>query len=549
MPEPAASARSTHWRGYPASPGRVEAPVWRPVQPAPVANHGVREPESAAEARHRLADAIRQAAAKAEAELRAASGTARDILTIQHAILTDDTLLASVGARLRDGVAPDMAWRTMLEAEIASYRMASDPMFRARAADFEDVRDRVLEALAGLQHQPVIPTGVVYCAADITPRTFLAHDWTGGGIALGGGGPLAHVTALARQRGVPMLTGLVAGDQCGPDARLHLPETGTPVLLDADAGEMFVAYATKSRTRRDTPLPRPAPPAIAPLPADVTLMVNVSTVDDLAGIAPGGWRGVGLVRTEFLFAGKPSDETDQLNAFRKLLAHANGQPVIIRLFDHGGDKPGPDDVRNGMDRTSNPLLGMRGIRRILAQPDDIVPQLRALLRAAADGDIRILVPMVTHPGEVDAVSSLVADEARALAAAGMAHRVPPLGIMVEVPAAALTLERFAAADFFSIGTNDLAQYTLAIGRDEPHLAHRLRADDPAVLALIGMCVRAAAAMGKPINLCGEAAGDATQIEALFDAGVRSFSVAPASFAAASHALAACRHRQADVKEV
>jgi phosphotransferase system enzyme I (PtsI) len=239
------------------------------------------------------------------------------------------------------------------------------------------------------------------------------------------------------------------------------------------------------------------------------------------------------VRTEFLFAGEglPDEET-QYRVYRRLAEWAAGKPVTIRTLDVGGDKPVAGLTAAG---ESNPFLGMRGIRLSLARPEVFAVQLRALARASCHGAVRIMLPMVTVPEELEAARARVDAEVAALRTAGVPAARPPIGIMVEVPAAALAIECFDAA-FFSIGSNDLTQYVTAAGRDIAAVADLANPLNPAVLRLIRMVAEHGRASGREVSLCGDAGGDPEAVGALLAAGLRSLSVAPSALAATKAAI-------------
>jgi phosphotransferase system enzyme I (PtsI) len=216
------------------------------------------------------------------------------------------------------------------------------------------------------------------------------------------------------------------------------------------------------------------------------------------------------------------DEESQLAAYRSLLVWADGRPVTVRTLDAGGDKP---ITGYTIPNEANSFLGMRGVRLSLKHPEVFRVQIRALLRAAAEGDIRIMIPMVSVPAEMKQVRKIVDDCAAELASEKAAYRVPPVGMMVEVPAAALSLEAFDT-DFVSIGSNDLTQYVMAASRDSADLAGLSVASDPAVLTLVSMVVDKANARGIPVSICGDAGGDPAIVPALLDTGLRTLSVAP-----------------------
>jgi phosphotransferase system enzyme I (PtsI) len=242
------------------------------------------------------------------------------------------------------------------------------------------------------------------------------------------------------------------------------------------------------------------------------------------------------MRTEFLFGhGLPGDE-EQYPAYPRVLDCARGKPVTLRTIAAGGDKP----VAGLTEDEQNPFLGMRGIRLSLAKPDIFAVQIRALLRAAVHGRLKVMLPMVAVPGELDAARALFVHEAASLAAGGIPHAMPPLGIMVEVPSVAVLPERFAAADFFSIGSNDLVQYVLAASRDNWKLAELARADDPAVLELIARVARCGRETGREVSLCGDAASNPQFVPHLLAAGLRTLSAAASAIGEVKAAIARWR---------
>jgi phosphotransferase system enzyme I (PtsI) len=267
----------------------------------------------------------------------------------------------------------------------------------------------------------------------------------------------------------------------------------------------------------------------------VRVLVNIDDPAIIETIAPETCDGVGLTRTEFLFQTRLPDEATQLAFYRRLLDWAGGRPVTIRTLDAGGDKPVP-----GLTLPEdNPFLGVRGVRLSLARPEVFRVQLRALARAAAGaaGRLKVMVPMVTVPAELDRVREMLATEVVALRADGIAAAMPPVGMMVEVPAAALTAEAFAA-DFYSIGSNDLIQYVTASARDNAAVARLADPRNPAVAELIARTVAAGETRGVEVSLCGDMASSPDLAATLLRAGVRVFSVAPAQVGVVKQAIGA-----------
>jgi phosphotransferase system enzyme I (PtsI) len=319
---------------------------------------------------------------------------------------------------------------------------------------------------------------------------------------------------------------------------------GADALLDGDAGLLIVdpdadlraAYcrrlAEQSEARRlAASFKGPASTASG---EPVRVMINVTGLAELRGLDPAEVDGIGLMRTEFLFQGReqlPTEE-EQYQIYRRMLEWAAGKPVTIRTLDAGGDKPIAGLTQEG---DANPFLGVRGVRLSLRHLDVFRAQLRALARAAVAGNLKVMIPMVTVPEELDRCRALLAQAIEDLRREGRQAEMAPLGMMVEVPAAALTIEDFNA-DFFSIGSNDLIQYVAAASRDEPQLADLAR-PSRAVFGLIGHVVKYANGAGRETSLCGDLAGDPERVAALLDQGLRTFSVAPGALGPVKAAIA------------
>jgi phosphotransferase system enzyme I (PtsI) len=263
-------------------------------------------------------------------------------------------------------------------------------------------------------------------------------------------------------------------------------------------------------------------------------MINVTGLAELGGIDPSKVDGIGLMRTEFLFQerDKLPNEEEQYQIYRKMAEWAAGKPVTIRTLDAGGDKPIAGLIMPG---DLNPFLGVRGVRLSLKRLDVFRLQLRALARASVAGNLKVMIPMVTVPAELDRCRALFGETIEELRGQGYEAAMPPLGMMVEVPAAALAVEDFNA-DFYSIGSNDLIQYVMAASRDEPQLADLAR-PSRAVFNLIGHVVAHARHSGREASLCGDLAGDPEQVASLLDQGLRVFSVAPGALGPVRAAIA------------
>jgi len=489
-----------------------------------------------------LEGAIRTARTELEKIVESQDELAADILEFQLALLEDDDLIDPIFDVIVSGVPAHVAWQRSLDTEIAEYRGGDDEYMAARAEDLLDLKGRVARLLnAGAQLPKGQPAnGAIVVADDLTPSRFLELDWRRlGGAASRLGSRTSHVAILARARGVPLIVGLVADR--------HRLTNGLPAVLDAEAGRLVVnpddatmraiknrlEVRQQERQAEDAARERPAVTASGQL---IQVLINVDDPGVLDEISAEHCDGIGLTRTEFLFSqGRLPDEETQLAAYSRIVRWASGKPVTIRTLDAGGDKPIAGVTKDG---ETNPFLGVRGVRLSLVQRQLFGTQLRALARAAVLGPLKVMVPMVTLPEELDEVRRIMTSVLKALKAEGVEHAAPDLGMMVEVPAAALTADRFAA-DFYSIGSNDLVQYVTAAARDNPNLAAIADPANPAVLELIGRTVTAGRERAVNVSLCGDMASEPALLPALLDCGLRSVSVAPAQLGRVK--LAISRH--------
>lgn len=475
----------------------------------------------------RASDAVADLMAKAELESAA-------ILEFQVAMLEDESLAEPALAAITTGADAATAWSDALAGQIADYESADDAYFRARSADLRDIRDSVLRALSGAKSGKA-PAGAVLLGNDITPTQFLAMDWKqGGGIVLHSGSSASHVAMLARSRGVPMLVGVGTIEAANDDLVLVDAEHGRIIVLpDTEAQREFLKASTAHHQLLNLARSHLRRPAVTADGLQVEVLVNIAEPVDVDTIDIATCDGVGLMRTEFLFSRGLPDEETQYQAYRKVLEWAAGKPVTIRTVDAGGDKP----VRNYTIEETNPFLGLRGIRLSLARPDVFRAQVRALLRAAVHGQLKVMFPMITLAGEYRAAEVIFREEALALSDSGIPHRLPPLGIMVEVPAVAIDPSPFLDVAFFSIGSNDLTQYVLAAGRDSAAVGGLNDVRHPAVVSLIRNVTQFGEANAIPVSLCGDAGGDPAVISLLIGAGLRTLSVAPAQLPLAKAAIA------------
>ena len=482
----------------------------------------------------RLSAALEKSSSDLAALMSRSDEESAAILEFQVAMIEDDALSEPAFAAIAKGTDAATAWTEAMQAEIRGYDNAEDPYFRARASDLRDIDARILRALSGAA-EPVPPPGAIIHGRDLTPTRFLAMDWKqGGGIVLREGSSASHVAMLARSRGVPMLVGVGPLEASNDDLVLLDAERGRVIILpDTEARHEFLKASTAHHRLLQHARQHLHEPAVTADGARIEMLVNIAEPTDVQSIDISTCDGVGLMRTEFLFGDGLPDEETQYADYRAVLEWAAGKPVTIRTVDAGGDKPVPGYT---VDET-NPFLGLRGIRLSLSRPEVFRVQIRALLRAAPHGNLKVMFPMVSVIGEFRAARSLFHEEAAALARAGTAHRLPPLGIMVEVPAVAIDPEPFRDVAFFSIGSNDLTQYVMAAGRDNHAVTALNDLRNPAVLSLIRQVARFGDINGIPVSLCGDAGGDPTAIPSLIAAGLRALSVAPAQLPLAKAAVA------------
>ena len=449
-----------------------------------------------------------------------------DIFGAHLALLEDPALLDAATRTIEQGSAATHAWRDAIQAQCAVLQALGKPLFAERSNDLRDLQQRVLRALLGEAWHFELPAGAIVSAHELTPSDLLQLSaQQAAGICMAEGGATSHVAILARGKGLPCVVAL------GSDV-LDVPQ-GQRVVLDAGNGRLELApsdarHAQVHQLRDAQKLRRQQQQVQAQQPARTTDGVTIEVAANVASSAEAqiafenGADGVGLLRTEFLFVDRRTapDEQEQRHAYQAVLDAMGDKSVIIRTIDVGGDKqldylPLPVEA--------NPVLGMRGIRMAQVRPDLLDQQLRALLHVRPLERCRILLPMVS---EVDELLHIRQRLDELCAQLGLTQR-PELGVMIEVPAAALMAEQLAEhADFLSIGTNDLSQYTLAMDRDHAGLAARVDALHPALLRLIAQTCAGAAKHGRWVGVCGALASDPLATPVLIGLGVSELSVSP-----------------------
>ncbi|MCO5106040.1 MAG: phosphoenolpyruvate--protein phosphotransferase [Burkholderiaceae bacterium] len=458
---------------------------------------------------------------------------ARALLDV-HVMILDDPLLAQAA---RDAIREHLwnaEWSFSAQAGhlAAQFDEFEDPYLRERGRDVQQVAERVIRVLSGSSAESTAGAEpAIFVAEDISPADMLSlRSAIGFGIDLGG--TTSHTAILARSMNVPAVVGLAHAS--------NLVVDDDWLILDGEAGLVIVApdegvLAEYRHRQAAGALERERLKRLIHVPAvtvdgvQVELMANIERPDEAGRAIAAGAAGVGLFRTEFLFMNRRDlpDEDEQFEAYRAAVAATQGRPVTIRTLDVGADKAVP---ALGGTAPQNPALGQRAIRYCLAEPEVFLVQLRAILRASAFGNARLLLPMLAHSHEIDRALRLVDLAKGQLRGRGLAfdERLP-VGGMIEVPAAALTAGLFVRKlDFLSIGTNDLIQYTLAIDRSDHDVASLYEPFHPAVLRLIGMTIRTARKAGTPVAVCGEMAGDWAATRLLLGMGLTEFSMHPAS---------------------
>jgi len=458
----------------------------------------------------------------------AASGMAGEIAAAHLELLDDPEILGSARAFIAQGKSAGFAWRATLRASAAEIAALADERQRERADDLLDLESQVLAALVGTAASapPELPAEAILIARELLPSQLAALDSARlAGVCMAAGGPTSHAALIAAAMGLPALVAL------GPEL-LGLAQ-GSALVLDAERGlletEPSPARLAAARSEVAERLARRAAVQAAAQrecrTADGTrieVFANIGSLAEARAAVTNGAEGCGLLRTEFLFLDRQSapSEDEQRATYEAIAVALGKRPLTIRTLDAGGDKP---IAYLPMPHEDNPALGLRGVRTGFAHPELLRTQLRAVLTMRAPLPPRLLLPMITDPEEVRAVRALIAELNKS-----SAREPPSVGVMIETPSSALLAERLAAvADFLSIGTNDLTQYTLAMDRGHPELAGRLDALHPAVLRLIARAAEAARARGRHAAVCGGLASEPLAAPLLIGLGVEELSVVPA----------------------
>ncbi|MEK6300937.1 MAG: phosphoenolpyruvate--protein phosphotransferase [Acidobacteriota bacterium] len=466
------------------------------------------------------------------------------ILDAHLLMLEDERLVAELEHDIRTRrVNAEWAVRAVTDRAIEAYKNVSDPYLRERASDLEDVATRLLTILSGKDEFELskLDQDVIIVAKNIWPSTVAELDFNHVlGFATNSGGLTSHTAIIARALGIPAVVGL--------REVTRYAKTGNAIVIDGAEGEIILRptrsvvkdYSLKrarDEKRRARPQTEPASAAETLDGVRITLRANVELSTEIESLARFGAEGIGLYRSEFMFLNRlpelPSED-EQYAVYRKL-AEATGEAgANIRVFDLGGDKL----TLEGFEQENNPALGLRAIRLSLKVEHIFRTQLRAVLRANLHGRLRVVLPLISTITELRDAKRIIAEVKQEMAEAGVDHNAAlPIGVMIEVPAAAMMADLFAReADFLSIGTNDLIQYILAVDRANENVAHLYQPFHPAVLRTLAHLVRVAETEQVQLELCGEMAADPLQAIALIGLGIRTLSLVPASIPLVKNAI-------------
>ena len=542
-------SRDVKLQGVPASPGIAVGRVLRLDERGRHQFYfiGVSASQSRTEVKR-----LREALQEARAQLQEIKIRLAEELGYEHSFILDAHLLMLEDSRLIEELENDIltrrvnaewAVRSVTDRAIEAYKQVSDLYLRERTSDLEDVATRILTILSGHDKFDLskLDQDVIIVAKNIWPSTVAELDFKRVlGFATNSGGLTSHSAIIARSLGIPAVVGL--------HDVTRLAKTGNSIIIDGSEGciilrptkqvsTSYIAKRKRQASHRVRPATETAQAAETTDGVRMTLRANVELPTEIESLALFGAAGVGLYRSEFLFLTRLPElpgEDEQYEVYRNLAAATGEEGANIRVFDLGGDKL----TLEGFETEQNPALGLRAIRLSLKVEHVFRTQLRAILRANLHGRLRVVLPLVSTITELREAKRIIADVKQELAETRIEHKADlPIGVMIEVPAAALMADAFASeADFLSVGTNDLIQYILAVDRANENVAHLYQPLHPAILRTIAYLVRTAEAQKVPLELCGEMAADPLQAIAVIGLGIRTLSLAPASIPLVKNAI-------------
>lgn len=542
----ASGGREFQFEGLGVSPGIAVGPAhFREAGVPSVPEYTIRKSDIAAE-KERLEQAIersgrqlRRLRDRARATHGASGEDLGNLLDAYLRMITGSRLVRGVVRRIEENrVNAEAAVQAELSTIANSFAELSDPYMAARADDVREAGTRLIRNLTKTEVRAfsTLPQGSILLAEEFSPADAALMDPRRvAGFATVFGGPEGHTAIMARSLGIPAVLGVDGLAAGARDAQTVIVDGTTGRIIVNPTPATLRAYDKKRdalrRERRRFARLRDLP-AVTRDKTEVRLSANVDLPQETAQAIRHGAEGVGLLRSEFMFMNRdtPPDENEQFETLRSIVNGMEGRPVTIRTLDVGGEKLAYSFDQELVD-TVNPALGLRAIRFSLRYPKLLEEQIAAILRVGAINPVRILLPMISTTGEVRRVREIVKTVARRLKRRRVrfADPLPPIGIMIEVPGAALSADALAGvSDFFAIGTNDLTMYTLAIDRADEHVAHLYNPLHPAVLRLIQFTAQAALRGRIPFSVCGEIAGDPRYTALLLGLGVRDFSMAPGS---------------------
>jgi phosphoenolpyruvate-protein phosphotransferase (PTS system enzyme I) len=546
-------SKTKAYSGLTAAPGLAVGPalLWREVDLSGASSMACETPEQGWETIRQAIDDVTVEIKAMQKKVLAEAGKDEAAIFAAHLMMVDDSSLHDlVKKNLQEIEYPDIAWQRSINSFVEILAGLPDPTLSARAADVRDIGFQVLVRLLGVstEGETKLQEPSVILARDLSPSQISKMDRE---LILAfctaEGGPTSHTAILSKALAVPAIVAM--GDDI-----LTIPD-GSNLLIDAQAGvitlnpstdmvEAFDARRQQAHRHLEQELVAASQPAITRDGVQAEIFANITGAEDLEMALQYGAEGVGLFRTEFLFLGRSSmpDIEEQISAYREVIHILNGRPLVVRTLDIGGDK---QVAYLGIQEEPHPFLGWRASRMLSERPEVLEDQFYALLKAAVGTDLRIIVPMVSQVQEVIRARVLLDNALARVRADQKDYEVQlQFGIMVEVPSAALMVEHFAPhVDFYSIGTNDLTQYTLAVDRMNARVADLASPFSPSVLKLIERTVRVAHAHGKWVSMCGEFAAERLAVPFLLGVGLDEFSMSAQAIPAVKQAI-----RKWDVSE-